>query len=164
MKLLRIIPVLFIIMSSSLTGAQAQHAVVPSGGEGYGSGGSFSYTIGQIVYQAAESPSASVSEGVQQAYEVSVVTGLSEISTFSIRVYPNPTADYLFLNMEELSGESMAEMSYEIMDMHGRQLIYEPIISNTTRIDMKTFAPAAYFLQINVGSQQIKSIKIIKNQ
>lgn len=164
MKLMKIIPVLFIICSSSLTGVQAQHAVVPSGGEGSGSGGSFSYSIGQIVYQATAGPTASISEGVQQAYEVSIVTGLSEISTFSIQVYPNPTTDYLFLNMEQLNGESIDELTYEIMDLHGRRLISEPIISATTQIDMKTLAPAAYFLQIRLGSQEIKSIKIIKNQ
>lgn len=151
-------------MSSSLTGVMAQHAVVPSGGEGSGSGGSISFSVGQVVYQATQGSSASVAEGVQQAYEVSVVTGLSEISTFSIGIFPNPTTDFLFLNIDQANGITDEELTYKLIDLNGQILISRPIIDASTRIDMRNCAPAPYFLRIQMGSQEIKTIKIIKNQ
>ena len=57
---------------------KAQEAVASAGGESSGSGGSVSYTLGQTFYSTHDGTTASIAEGVQQAIEVSVVTGIIE--------------------------------------------------------------------------------------
>ena len=48
----------------------SQESVNASGGNATGSGGSISYTIGQIDYIEASGVGGSVNQGIQQAYEI----------------------------------------------------------------------------------------------
>ena len=57
--------ILLAVMSLS-----AQSALVGTGGEANGSGGSVSYSVGQIAVQSNSEGSTSISEGVQQPYEI----------------------------------------------------------------------------------------------
>ena len=67
------------LLGLGLTGLQAQEAVLASGGDTSGSGGSISYSVGQVVYTTNTGTSGySVAEGVQQPYEISVVTSLDK--------------------------------------------------------------------------------------
>ena len=68
-----------------LTSLQAQEAIPATGGEASGSGGSASYTVGQVVYTTNVGTNGnSVAEGVQQPYEISVVTGIPEAKDISL--------------------------------------------------------------------------------
>ena len=51
----------------------AQNALVPTGGEATGNAGTVSYTIGQIAVQTVANSNASVSEGVQQPFEIQTI-------------------------------------------------------------------------------------------
>lgn len=65
-----------LLLGLGLTGLQAQTSVNATDGDVSGSGGSVSYSVGQVVYTTHTGTSGSVAEGVQQPYEISVVTGL----------------------------------------------------------------------------------------
>ena len=71
--------------------AHGQTTATTSGGEASGSGGTATYTVGQVVYHTHSGTNGSVAEGVQQPYEISVVTGIEEtaISLINISAYPN---------------------------------------------------------------------------
>jgi hypothetical protein len=86
----------------SLSTVSAQTSVNATGGDASGSGGSASYSVGQVAYQTHTGTSGSVAEGVQQPYEISVVTSIEEANDIklSITAYPNPTTDYLELKVE----------------------------------------------------------------
>ncbi|MGI6479934.1 MAG: hypothetical protein ACOX0M_10915 [Salinivirgaceae bacterium] len=92
-----------LLLGLGLTGLQAQTSVNATGGDASGSGGSVSYSVGQVAYQTHTGTSGSVSEGVQQPFEISVVTGIEEAKgiNLSVSAYPNPTTDYLTLEVEE---------------------------------------------------------------
>ena len=66
--------------------AYTQENTVSSGGESIGSGGSCSYSIGQVFYSVNTGNTGVTSQGVQQAYEIYPV-GISEmeINLFSDR-------------------------------------------------------------------------------
>lgn len=85
-----------LLLGLGLTGLQAQTSVNATDGDVSGSGGSVSYSVGQVVYTTHTGTSGSVAEGVQQPYEISVVTGLEEAQSINLSVtaYPNPTTDY----------------------------------------------------------------------
>lgn len=65
-----------IILAMALTELKAQEAIPASGGNATGSGGSVSYSVGQVEYSSNTGSGGSVAAGVQQPYEISVVTGL----------------------------------------------------------------------------------------
>lgn len=78
----------------------AQSNIVASGGEGIGFGGSNVYSIGQIDYITQSGDGNTISQGIQQVYEVSVVTDAEvEHNDLSILIYPNPTNDFIVLSL-----------------------------------------------------------------
>jgi Secretion system C-terminal sorting domain len=151
-----------LLFGFGLTGLQAQESVNATGGNVSGSGGSASYSVGQLVYQTHNGANGSVAEGVQQAYEISMVIGIEEAKgiRLSITVYPNPTTDYLTLSIEEID---ISNLSYQLYDVNGRLLQNEKITDSQIRIDMSNFEPAIYFVRVISENKSIKEFKIIKN-
>lgn len=153
-----------------MIGLQAQeiHEAIPAtGGNASGSGGSVSYSVGQLVYTTNTGTTGSVAQGVQQPYEISVVTGIEEAKGINLMVsaYPNPTADYLTLKVDDYDNKNLL---YQLYDLNGMLLESKKIKGNVTSIDMSNLVPATYFLKIvqtsNALSQQVtKTFKIIKN-
>ena len=70
-----------LLLGFGLTGLQAQTSVNAIGGDATGSGGSVSYSVGQVVYTTNKGTNGSVVEGVQQPYEILVVTAIKEAKT-----------------------------------------------------------------------------------
>ena len=151
-----------LLLGLGLTGLQAQNAVPATGGNASGSGGSSSYTIGQVVYTSNTGSNGTVKQGVQQIYIISVVTEMEEAKgiNLSISAYPNPTSDYLQLKIES---EMMQNLNYQLFDMNGKLLQNEKIVSNPTNIIMNKLMPANYIVKVIQGSREIKTFKIIKN-
>ena len=67
-----------------LSEAKAQEAPNASGGNGSGSGGSASYSMGQIVYTTNKGTNGSVAQGIQQPFEISVITAINEAAGINI--------------------------------------------------------------------------------
>ena len=158
-KLITVITLIF-----GLSGLQAQETVPATGGKASGSGGSASYTTGQVVYTAHTGTNGNYSaQGVQQPFEISVVTGIpeSENINISISAYPNPTSDFLTLSV---SGNDYTETQYiaSLYDIHGKLLKNKKITTDKTKIMTIDLAPAIYFLKVTDNKKVIKSFKIIK--
>ena len=144
-----------------LTGLQAQISVNATGGNASGSGGSASYSVGQVVYQTHTGTNGSVAEGVQQPYEISVVTAIEQTKTINLLVtaYPNPATDYLTLNISEFK---LSGLSYQLFDMSGKLLFDEKITGSQTQIIMSQLVPASYLLVVKQGNIGLKTFKIVK--
>jgi hypothetical protein len=142
-----------------LTAIHAQKAILTDGNIALGTGGSMSYSIGQIVYTALIGVNGSVSQGVQQTYEIS--TGLSETEGISLNVsaYPNPTTDVLTLRVESFD---YSNLTYAIYDIYGKLLENKKLAGNETSINMRDFFPATYFLKISDSNKELSTFKIIK--
>ena len=151
-----------LLLGLGLTGVQAQTSVNATGGDASGGGGSVSYSVGQVVYTTHTGTSGSVTEGVQQPYEISVVTGLEEAQSINLSVtaYPNPTTDYLTLRIDEFE---ISNLSFQLYDMNGKLLQNEKITGNQTSIVMSNLLPATYFVKVIRGNKEVKTFKIIKN-
>ena len=144
----------------SLGGLQAQEAVLTSGGEATGNGGTVSYSIGQVTYTAVGT-NGSVTQGVQQVYEITTVLGMEFTNiTLEVSIYPNPTTDYLNLKVENEKGESL---SYQLFDMNGRLVDTQKLIGNATTINMEAFQTSTYLLKVTNDQTTIKTFRIIKN-
>ena len=141
---------------------EAQTAIPASGGNATGSGGSISYTIGQIVYTTVSNSNGSVAQGVQQPFEISEITGVEEAKNITLQcfAYPNPTADYLTLNVKDYS---FSTLKFQLYDINGKLLETQKVESNETTIDLKNLVPAIYFLKVTDNNRELKTFKIIKN-
>jgi hypothetical protein len=151
-----------LLFALGLTGLKAQEAIPTTAGNTSGSGGSVSYSIGQVVYHIYTGTSGSVAEGVQQPYEISVIIGLEEAIDINLfyKVYPNPVTDILTLKVENLTYENLY---YNLIDINGKVLENKRITSIENYINMDKFSPGTYFLKVYDGRETIKSFKIIKN-
>ena len=153
-----------LLLGLGLAGLQAQETIPTTGGIASGSGGSVSYSVGQVIYTTNTGTSGSVAQGVQQPYEISVVTGIEEAIginvSVSVSVYPNPVTEFLKLKVESYKVE---DLSYQLYDMNGRLLENKKITGNETSITMSNHSPAIYFLKITEANKEVKTFKIIKN-
>jgi len=154
---------LVILLFLGLSKLQAQETIPATGGEASGSGGSASYTVGQVFYTKQTGTNGnSVAQGVQQPFEISVVTGLEEAKgiSLSISAYPNPTTDYLTLKIKDFE---LSILHFQLYDMTGKLLQSEKITGNQTSIVMSNLVPATYFVKVIQGNKEVKTFKIIKN-
>jgi hypothetical protein len=145
-----------------LTPLQAQNTIPATGGNASGIGGSISYTVGQVVYTSNTGTTGSVTQGVQQPYEISVITGLEESKGIDLNciAYPNPTIDFLTLKVGNCDKENL---SYKLFDINGILLQNKKIAGNETTIDLSNLVSATYFLIVTDNNKEIKTFKIIKN-
>ena len=150
----------------SLSTATAQTSVNATGGDASGSAGSASYSVGQVVYSTHTGTSGSVAEGVQQPYEISVVTGIEEAKgiNLSVSAYPNPTTDYLTLSIDNSvkTNHDLSQLSYQLYDMNGKLLQSENITGNQTSIVMSNLVPATYFVKVVIETSHDLSSKEVK--
>ena len=136
----------------------AQSNAVSSGGDATGTGGSASYSVGQIDYSNQSSATGSTNEGVQQPYELFEFIGLDEHSLITTTLYPNPTNDFVILELESF----IDALSYKLFDQKGRIVLNGSINQTETQLDLENLAPGDYHLTISRQTEQIESIKIIK--
>jgi len=137
----------------------AQKSAVAAGGNATGTGGTASFSVGQISYK---SPSGNlVSDGVQQPYEIQTL-GKSDFEDIQLEmlVYPNPTNGELLLKIPD---NNLENLTYQLFDVNGRNLISQSIHQIETAVSLKNFNTGVYFLAVLVQNKKIKNFKIIKN-
>jgi len=150
---------LFVWGSNSLI---AQEAFPATGGDASGNGGSATYSIGQVFYQSNTGiTESSISEGVQQPFEVSIVTWLEDVEGISLEciVYPNPTRDNLMLRVKGFSNHNM---SYQLYDLNGKILDGKDITGASTYISMAAYIRGTYFLKVIEDRKESITYKVIK--
>jgi len=161
MKYLNILLIAFCLFAYGME-IQAQSAIPVTGGNATGTGGTVSYTIGQVVYTTGTGTTGSVVQGVQQPYEISIITGLVEAKDINLNcsIYPNPASDLLTLVVENYDKENL---SYKLFDANGKLLESKKVNSTETTISMANLILSIYILKVLDGNKEVKTFKIIKN-
>lgn len=153
----------FIALTFCVAALPAQESTITSGGDASGDGGSVSFTLGQLASGIHSGTNGSVSEGVQQPYEISVVSEIEETDIDpQMSLYPNPTQGLLILRItdNEIQG---TRWTMSLYDVDGRVIKNQVILSNETIIDMSGLSSQVYFLRIN-NDLKVKTFKIIKKE
>lgn len=136
---------------------------VSAGGDTSGSGGSISYSLGQIATGTSESSSGSLSEGIQQAFEIYRISGTDDIiATLDVVVYPNPVSSSLRLSVALTTPGEISASSYHLLDTKGKLLKKSKLTGDETIIDMDDYLPGIYFIEIVSKNNVLKSFKIVK--
>lgn len=161
---MRYVIVFIFLLSGLLSTAQIDfsYSVNTAGDNINNKDGSVSYSVGQMVYTTYTDTTGSVEQGVQQAYEISVLTSLNDELTISldVSVYPNPTSNYLILYFQEV--DQYATPEFMLYDTNGKTLLEQQIHTTDTQIDMSNYANATYFLKVIVEGVATKTFRIIK--
>ncbi len=142
----------------------AQSALVGTGGEANGSGGSVSYSVGQIAVQSNSEGSTSISEGVQQPYEIDVV-GVDNYPDITLNaiLYPNPTQGNLQLVMSNDQLQMVnGQWLINVFDTNGKYLFSKQINSETTQLDLSPYATGTYYIKVCKGKDVMKTFKVVK--
>ena len=152
---------LMLVLCIGFNKVQAQQATLASGGNATGSGGSTSYSIGQIDYITATGSIGSVGQGLQQPFEISTLSG-EEFTQIKLQmlVYPNPTTSYVNLKIENYDFQ---DLMYQLFDINAREISNQKITNIETQIPLENLSSAIYFLKVSENSKIIKTFRILKN-
>jgi hypothetical protein len=143
---------------------KAQEAITASGGSFTEDAGSFSFSIGQVVYTTVTGINGIVPLGVQQPYKFRMEPGIEidKLPTLNCLVYPNPTNNFLTLKIENMIDFSLSALSFQLFDIEGSLIEKKKITSNETKIPMMNLVPSVYQLVV-IYNNEVKTFQIIKN-
>ncbi len=138
----------------------AQESINASGGNATGTGGSVAYSLGEIAYSTYTGTTGTLSEGTQHAYEVYSLGVATAQQAISLSVFPNPTADYLTLQVGNYNTE---KMTYQLFNIQGQVVSSGQLEAQQTPIDMSGLPAATYFVTIvNQANKKLQSFKVVK--
>ncbi len=137
--------------------------IIAYGNDTTGSSGSVTYSIGQVYYTSIEESEYNVVQGIQhqETYNSLDTQDVIEPKT-EISIYPNPTTDFVNINMEGYELENGLR-SYQLYDFQGRLLKQNTINQNETQVNLSDLSSSIYLLQVYVDNKALKTFKIIKN-
>jgi hypothetical protein len=149
--------IVFVLFTTNLSYSQ-QQAIIAAGGDATGSGGSYSYSVGQLFLNTSKS-SGSLAGGIQQGFEF--ISNTLELSTIQLKfaLYPNPITDYVILASTDAS---LKNLNYTLHDMLARTISKGQIRESNTKIIMNQLDMGTYILNIYQNNNKLKTFKIIK--
>jgi hypothetical protein len=152
---------LILILLLGLGRLQAQEVMSSSGGDLSGNNGSISYSVGQVFFTSLSGSTGTVSEGVQQPYEIFVVTGINENPETEVvlDLFPNPSSGFAILRIKYHDYESL---TYDLWNANGTLVLNNPLEQEETVLDLEKLPPSVYYLLILNNGSIIKTFKIIK--
>ena len=152
---------MFFLLGLGIADTQAQQAVITVGADATGIGGTVAWSLGQVVFTKYTGNNGSVAEGVQQPHEISITPGTQTGGfNFSLLAYPNPTNDFVTLQLKYYNNENL---TWQFFDIAGRLVGSSKITGNKTTIVMSHLAAATYLLKIIFDNETVKVFKLIKN-
>lgn len=150
----------FIIYASS--SVFGQRGAVTSGGSAIGTGGSVEYSIGQTNYTTLSSLSGTVTQGLQQPYEILIITGIEHKDIdLKMSAYPNPASDFVVLNLSIIN---YSDCEYVLQNIEGKVLIKNPITNNENQISLSEYNNETFLLSVIRSNQIVKTFKILKSK
>ena len=144
--------------------AQAQETIGASGANASGSGGTVSYTLGQVAYSYQSDGAYTITAGVQQAYDLAI--GIAETGIdLNVSAYPNPTTDFLTLDLNPGQYQNLSErnLAYKLVDLQGKLILESQIQNAQETINMLNESSGIYFLSITENGTVIQTFRISKN-
>jgi Secretion system C-terminal sorting domain len=144
------------------TQASAQQAIIAAGGDAIGSGGTMSYTIGQIDYITLDDAGGIATQGVQQPYEIYPVS-IAEQDDIALEycLYPNPTRASVTL---VVTPANLSDLFMRLYDLQGNLILEQRITDVNTILPLEELSSATYLLVVSNPLQELQQFRIIKNK
>ena len=148
-----------IIVISGFGKFHAQQAIAATGFDATGSGGSSSYSVGQIDF-SAKGANNEITEGLQQPYEI-VTLAVSDNGNVekNISLYPNPVKDILFVDFNQ---EKFSNSTYQLYDAQGKLIKNGNFSQKKNELNFSMLPASVYIIRIFSDNKMVKTFKIIK--
>lgn len=139
----------------------AQQSIAPSGGNASGTGGTAAFSVGQVAWNMYSGANGSVIQGVQQPYEISVISGIDDYDiSLNYVIYPNPTRGNVILSTGETD---LIGLKYQLFSIPGIMLQEKKLETAEMEIALDTYPPGTYLLRVVKDQVLVKLFKIVKN-
>ena len=152
--------ILIFCLAGAIQNVSAQESLNSSGADISNVDGSISYSVGQAFCQEYSGAGSTISEGVQHAFEIFILTESISVKNDDpvISIFPNPTSEYLIIEFSE----AVEQMSANLLDENGRVIQVISITDSQTKIDMSGLAAAVYFISVYDSNSSVANYKVIK--
>jgi len=149
------------LLGMALSGLQAQQTILSANSNATGSGGAVTYSVGQVAFITKTGVSGTITEGVQQPYEILYMTGIEEEKGIDLEciLYPNPASGYVKLKIEN---HEIKNLNYQLYNIDGLLLQNLKIENKETTIPLDELGKATYFLKVTENNKTMKTFQIIK--
>jgi hypothetical protein len=135
-----------------------QNALSAAGGHFKTSGGSTSFTVGQVAYVLKKGTGSSLNEGVQQVYTKKTTPVEELVYLKEVQLYPNPTQETITLI---LSSKEDIQVRYTIMDYLGKEIRNGNILSEKSEISLRYLPSGNYFISLK-SKKENRIFKMVK--
>jgi PKD repeat protein len=91
-----------------------------------------------------------------------IETSINDLSSYTLKVYPNPTNDHLFIKVGDIRDKNI---SYNIFDINGKMISSESQLSpmqEIIQVDMSQVSRGVYILELTIGTDS-GIFRIVKN-
>ena len=135
-----------------------QNALSAAGGHFKSSGGSTSFTVGQVAYVLKKGTGSYLNEGVQQVYSKKTTPVEELVYLKEVQLYPNPTQETMTLI---LSSKEDIQVRYTIMDYLGKEIRNGNILSEKSEISLRDLPSGNYFFSLK-SKKESRIFKMVK--
>lgn len=115
----------------------------------------FPYTD-RILYNIESNSNGDISNRTTFSYSDDPLS-VKDFNQIKLKVYPNPTSDYLHINIDNFD----VNTSLELFNLMGKQVKASHLYSNRAIVDISNLAKGVYFLKIH-SNGKVATKKIIK--
>lgn len=138
----------------------ANEAFVSAGGDSNNNTGSVAFSMGGPFDSFNSVADGSVEVGIQHGYDVFTINvDNNELGIF-LKVYPNPTIDFLTLEVKE---EFVNQLQFSLIGGNGETLDQGDVNEKKSKLDLTKLASGFYFLNIiDTDKREVINFKIIK--
>jgi hypothetical protein len=137
----------------------AQQVVSSNGDSKSAAGVEVSWTVGEAVIETILGSSNMLTQGFHQTKVTIIAVGEISIPELEIKVFPNPTQDFISVRFSEYIKGSR----YFLYDFTGKLLENKLINTADTEVDLKKYASGQYILKLtNKSHQPIQTFQIVK--
>ena len=150
----------FILLTSSICFSQTNtlQIIGSAGNTATNANTQLNWTIGEPITNTATNPNNILTQGFNQS--VLLITAIDEKQNSKITISPNPTADFVTINIDE---NDLQNAQYLLHDINGKLILQNKIIDKQTKLSFIDLANATYFVEVSTNNQKTKTFKIIKN-
>ena len=160
------IALLFFLLPLLVRGQQIQNELISNGGGSSTNGAQIDWSVGEPVSETKSFGTNSITQGFHQSYfVVTLVEEHESTPTMGVRLYPNPTTQYTYLEFDFTLHPytPIPEIKYEIRNLEGKVLSEERINGvNKVELDLSQFATAIYFIHLYQGDALFNVYKVQK--
>ena len=155
---------LLTIAAIGLLGTIKAQTVMPevlssSGGSGQTAQVSLAWTIGEPVTTTVSDGTSTLTQGFQQPTLLIATSQNENNELLSLFVYPNPTADYVTLKLDQSND---AQYNFKVFDSAGKLVNEGKANASQPNISFQGFASGQYTISLLSPKLKQQSISIIK--